>query len=206
MSTVTRWWWIRHAPVPDGRNIVYGQGDLDADCTDAAGFQALAETLPAGAVLVTSDLKRAIQTADAIRAAGLSLPAPILESALREQSFGDWQGLTHDEFAALRDSSPHPHWRQPAFVRAPGGESFADLVSRVVPAVIRLSEDHAGRDIIAVAHGGTIRAALALALGLNPERALAFSAVHLGVTQLDYITGLTEGEAWRVSGVNRPAR
>jgi alpha-ribazole phosphatase len=31
---------------------------------------------------------------------------------------------------------------------------------------------HAGRDVIAVAHGGTIRAALGLALGLDPEASL----------------------------------
>ncbi len=206
MSTVTRWWWIRHAPVPDGRNIVYGQHDLDADCTDTESFRALAKILPADAVLVTSDLKRAVQTADAIRAAGLNLPAPQREPALREQNFGDWQGLTSAEFAALRDDVAAEYWRAPAFIRAPGGESFADVVARAAPAIMRLSADHAGRDIIAVAHGGTIRAALALALGLSPERALAFSALHLGVTNLDYITGLSEGDAWRISCVNRPAR
>jgi alpha-ribazole phosphatase len=97
-------------------------------------------------------------------------------------------------------------WRSPAFVRPPGGESFADLVARVVPAIIRLSEAHAGRDIISVAHGGTIRAALALALRLDPERALAFSAVHYGLTRLDYITDIDEGDAWRVAFVNRPPR
>ena len=73
MSTVTRWWWSRHAPVPSGRNIVYGQMDLDADCSDSAAFDGLARALPKGAVLVTSDLKRTIQTADAIRAAGLDI-------------------------------------------------------------------------------------------------------------------------------------
>lgn len=206
MSTVTRWWWIRHAPVPDGLDIVYGQRDLDADCSDTNAFRALAGILPGNAVLVTSDLKRATQTADAIRAAGLDMPAPLREPDLREQNFGDWQGMRNKAFAALRDGMPPQSWRAPAFLRAPNGESFADLVSRAVPAINRLSADHAGRDIIAVAHGGTIRAALALALGLDPERALAFSVVHLGVTQLDYITGLAEGEAWRVSCVNRPAR
>ncbi len=202
MSTVTRWWWVRHAPVPTGQGMVYGQMDLDADCTGAPSFQALAAYLPADAILLTSDLKRTAQTADAIRAAGLTMPPAIVEPALREQSFGDWQGMTHDEFTALGDTVPHRHWRAPAFMRAPNGESFADLVARVAPAIIRLSAAHKGADIVAVAHGGTIRAAMALALNLDPERALAFSTVNLGVTRLDHITDLAEGAAWRIAGVN----
>jgi alpha-ribazole phosphatase len=186
--------------------MVYGQIDLDADCTDTSSLKALAKILPDGAVMVSSDLKRATQTANAIRDAGLDSPPPFAEPAFREQSFGDWQGMSREAFAALRDEVSQAYWRSPAFVRAPGGESFADVVSRVVPAIMRLSADHADRDIVAVAHGGTIRAALALALGLDPERALAFSVAHLSVTQLDLITGLAEGDAWRVSSVNRPPR
>jgi len=202
LSTVTRWWWVRHAPVPTGQGMVYGQMDLDADCTDAPSFRALASYLPTDAVLVTSDLKRTTQTADAIRDAGLAMPPAIVEPALREQSFGDWQGMTHEAFAALGDTVEHRHWRAPAFTRAPNGENFADLIARVAPAINRLSTTHEGVDIVAVAHGGTIRAAMALALGLDPERALAFSTVNLGVTRLDYITDLAEGVAWRVTGVN----
>ena len=178
MNNVTCWWWVRHAPVPTGSGMIYGQMDLDADCTDTPSFEALAAYLPADAILLTSDLKRTAQTAAAIRAAGLAMPPAIVEPALREQSFGDWQGMTHEEFAALGDTAPHRHWRAAAFMQAPNGESFAGLIARVAPAITRLSNIHEGADIVAVAHGGTIRAAMALALGLDPERALAFSTVN----------------------------
>ena len=56
----------------------------------------------------------------------------------------------------------------------PGGKTFSPS-SRVSRAVYQLLETYAGRYVIAVAHGGTIRAALALALGLDPEAALAFT-------------------------------
>ncbi len=204
MSTVTRWWWIRHAPVPSGRNIVYGQMDLDADCSDSAAFDGLARALPKGAVLVTSDLKRTIQTADAIRAAGLDLPQPVVDPELREQHFGDWQGMTHEAFGALREATPHRHWRVPAFIQPPNGENFVNLIGRVTPAIHRLSEAYAGRDIIAVTHGGTIRAALSLALRLDPETALAFATQNLGITRLDLITDRADGAAWRISFVNQP--
>ena len=58
----TRWWWIRHAPVPDGGRI-YGQGDLDCDCSDTLIFDVLARELPGDAVWVTSNLVRTKQTA-----------------------------------------------------------------------------------------------------------------------------------------------
>jgi alpha-ribazole phosphatase len=206
MSVVTRWWWIRHAPVPDGKNIVYGQMDLDADCSDTDDFQGLARQLPSGAVLVTSDLKRTTQTADAIRAAGLDLPEAVVEPDLREQHFGDWQGMSHEAFSALREAAPHRHWRLPAFIQAPNGENFVHLIARVTPAIARLSEQYAGRDIVAVTHGGTIRAALSLALALDPETSLAFSTQNLGITRLDLITDRADGVAWRISAVNQPPR
>ena len=67
-ASQTRWWWIRHAPVPDGGRI-YGQSDLDCDCTDAEIFATLARELPRDAVWVTSNLARTHQTAAAIVAA-----------------------------------------------------------------------------------------------------------------------------------------
>ncbi len=55
----TRWWWIRHAPVPDGGKI-YGQSDLDCDCTDAEIFSVLARELPKDAVWVVVEEESSI--------------------------------------------------------------------------------------------------------------------------------------------------
>ena len=73
-------------------------------------------------------------------------------------------------------------------------------------AIHRLVETHPGRDIIAVAHGGTIRAVLALALGLDPEAALAFTIENCSITRIDHIDGAGIGHDWRVVTVNRPPR
>ena len=103
MSKLTQWWWVRHAPVPDGGRI-YGQRDLDCDCTDAGVFGALAREMPREAIWVTSQLKRTIQTAAAIRAA-MKLTdgdAPRAVPALAEQNLGGWQGLNRQEFLASR--------------------------------------------------------------------------------------------------------
>jgi alpha-ribazole phosphatase len=48
-----------------------------------------------------------------------------------------------------------------------------------------------------VVHSGTIRAALAIALGLEPEQALRFTVEPLSLTRIDRVAG-----GWRVVGVN----
>jgi broad specificity phosphatase PhoE len=77
-------------------------------------------------------------------------------------------------------------------------------MERVAAAVARITREHAGRNIVAVAHGGSIRAAVALALGLEPEAALALSIDNLSLTRLDHIDGPGNGHGWRVGSVNLP--
>ena len=85
--------------------------------------------------------------------------------------------------------------------KAPQAELKALQLERM-----RWSLRHAGRDIVAVAHGGTIRAALGHALGLTPARALVFETANCALTRLDYIEDAGKAPAWRVVTVNlRPA-
>ncbi len=202
MSKLTRWWWIRHAPVTDHGGRIYGQRDVDCDVSDGDAFALLARALPRDAVWVSSNLKRAVLTARAIVEAGLAAPPPVIEPALAEQHFGAWQGELRDEVFA-RNPDRRGFWLAPADIAPPGGESFVQLVARVSEAVLRLNGLYAGRDIVAVAHGGTIRAALALALGLEPSAALAFSTDNLALTRIDHVAA-EGGDAWRVVAVNLP--
>ncbi|HNB28027.1 MAG TPA: histidine phosphatase family protein [Alphaproteobacteria bacterium] len=202
---ITRWWWVRHAPVIGVNGRIYGQDDLDSDCGDDQQFRLLANTLPKEAVWLVSHLRRTHQTAAAIFAARVAEtePAPVITADLAEQHFGDWQGLTYAELEARRDGAYHRFWHAPATERPPNGESFEDVVARVSGAMSRITGEHAGRDIVAVAHGGTIRAALAVALGIEPERALGFAVDTCSVTRMDHYDGATEGANWRIVAVNQ---
>jgi broad specificity phosphatase PhoE len=199
----TRWWWIRHAPVPDGGRI-YGRKDLDCDCGAAGTFAGLAATVPRGAVWLTSSLKRTHQTAAAIRAAIPAEPedAPIAIPEFDEQDLGRWQGLGRAEFLTARKAAGHPFWFAAAHEKAPGGESFFDLFTRTAAAIQRLTAEFSGRDIVAVTHGGTIRAALAGALNIAPDAALAFVIDNCSLTRLDHLGEELTGP-WRVGAVNR---
>lgn len=209
---VTRWWWVRHAPVVANAGCCYGQTDFPCDCSDAAAFAVLAGRLPRAAVWVASPLQRTHMTAAALVAAGLPGPGAIpgpdiaIEPALIEQHFGAWQGVSYSELAARRSDEWHRFWLAPAEETPPGGESFAALVGRVQDAIRRLTRQHQDRDIISIGHGGTIRAALALALGISPGTALAFSIDTLSLTRLEHFSDPGAAHGWRVAGVNLPPR
>jgi alpha-ribazole phosphatase len=212
MSEITtRLWCVRHAPVNYGGRI-YGQLDLSCDCSEAATVTGLAEQLPSDAVWVTSHLRRTHETAAAIVRAGLPgpqrIPGPeaVAIDDLAQQHFGEWQGLAYEELHQFRGGDLHRFWHSAAHEAAPGGESFLDVIDRVSRAVHQLVEMYSGRDVIVVAHGGTIRAVLALALGLEPEAALAFTIENCSITRVDHIDGPGMGHGWHVVTVNCPAR
>jgi len=199
----TRWWLIRHAPVPDPEGRIIGRTDLDAHTGDTEDLEALARVLPAHAVLLTTPLRRTGQTARALAAAGLRLPRALEDADLMEQSFGAWEGMTWGGMASADPPDPAlaAFWDDPARRAPPDGESFADVIARVRGAIERQSRDHAGRDIVAVVHAGTIRAALAVALDLDPAMALRFSIDPLSLTRLDCLDGGSFA-GWRVGCVN----
>lgn len=201
MASTTRWWWIRHAPVTTDGGRIYGQTDMPADCSDGAVFRGLAAALPAGAIWVSSQLQRTHQTAAAIREAGHAADAPTVVEALAEQHFGEWQGQSRTEIFATYGAD-HGFWLAPADHAPPGGESFAQLMERVSRSIDELNGTHAGRDIVAVAHGGTIRAAVGHALGLTPARSLGFVVDNCSLTRLDHVDGGDRGAAWRIVGLN----
>ncbi len=71
-GAVTRWWWVRHAPVPNPERRCYGQSDKDCDVSNEALFRHQAALLPKGAVWYSSNLLRARKTAEIIRLASLT--------------------------------------------------------------------------------------------------------------------------------------
>jgi alpha-ribazole phosphatase len=197
----TRWWWVRHAPVREDNGCIYGQKDLGCDTSDRVVFEAVGKILPRNALWFASNLKRTHQTADAIWAAGFPKPSNIThETALAEQHLGQWQGMNRAAFIASLPVGSH--WFADIDEPAPGGESFMDLYNRVRGTIERITAHHAGSDVIAVAHGGTIKAAIGLALGNQPEKGLAFDIDNCSVTRLDHFASAARS-VWRLPMVNQ---
>ncbi|MBU6355470.1 MAG: phosphoglycerate mutase family protein [Rhodospirillales bacterium] len=196
----TTFWLIRHATVtPDALALLYGQMDVpicgERRLRDTPRYAALASSLPRPAHWVVTPLSRTRLTAEAIMAAGYGPVVPQVEETLIEQDFGIWQGMNMSEFN--RRGSPHPFWPVGGDEQPPEGESFAQLRARVGAGLDRLGDAHRGKDVVAVSHGGAIRAAVAHALDLTAHQALSLAIENLSVTRIEH-----HGHAWRVVTVN----
>jgi alpha-ribazole phosphatase len=183
----TRLWLIRHAPVSGTPGMLHDLG-VPADVGDSAALSRLKAQLPGNHAAIVSSARRTQQTALAL---GLQ---PRVEPAFNEQDFGGWTGRTHDELRRELGEAYDAFWRVPASGRPPGGESFVAQIARVRTAIDALPTG----DVIIVAHAGTIRAGLAIALGIAAENALSFVIEPWSLTRLDRLD-----RAWRVVCVNR---
>ncbi len=165
---------IRHAPAAVAGRL-FGRTDVAADPAALADLGRLRHALAPASLRVASPALRCRQTADALWTDGV-----VIDDRLREQDFGAWDGLA---FADVPDLGPLTPGELAAH-RPPEGESFDDLCERVWPAL----QDIAGkrRSAALVVHAGTIRAALALAIGATPP-ALAFEVAPLAVTRVKHL-------------------
>ncbi|MEG3617111.1 histidine phosphatase family protein [Magnetovibrio sp. PR-2] len=211
-AVITRWWFVRHAPVVGAEHKrLSGQMDVPADVSDKASFDRLAGKLPKGAHWITSHLSRTKQTAEALQDAGAERKNPKADADFAEQAFGAWTNLTWDDIGALPEDQSAAFWDAPATTAPPPSddyksESFASVCARVGVRLEELLDEYAGRDIICVAHAGSIRGAVAHALGLSAEQALALDVQNTSLTRLDHISsGLRtmRGGSWRVVALNQ---
>lgn len=175
---------IRHAPALAGGRLC-GRTDVGADLSDLGAIAALARTIGRVEAVRTSPALRCRQTAGALWP-GREL---VTDAALWEQDFGNWDGMA---LARLPDLGPLSR-ADLARHRPPNGESFADVCARLRPALLGLSP---GRTAV-VAHAGTIRAALTLALA-DAADALGFEISPLSATCLTRC-----GPDWSIGYVNR---
>ncbi len=171
---------IRHAPaLADGR--LAGWRDVPADVSDTKAMARLRAWIGEPAQVIVSPALRCSQTAHAVFPAADAKE----DKRLWEQNFGDHEGLRPDE---LPDLGVLPR-SELAKVAPPNGESFLAMVERAGPALLDLADQtkQAG-PIAVVAHAGTVRAGLALALD-SVAAALAFEAAPLSATKLRCFDG-----------------
>jgi broad specificity phosphatase PhoE len=151
------------------------QGQLDPPLDDEGRAQA-ARTAPhlaallhgEDAVVVSSDLHRALDTAAAL-APLLGVPVQV-DGRLREHGLGTWEGLTRDEVAEQHPGQ-YADWLAGRPVPGRGGEAQADVAARALAAVADLPP--AGAAVL-VTHGGTAGRLVEALLGLGPEHRRVF--------------------------------
>lgn len=111
--------------------------------------------------VVTSPVRRTRETADIV-AAALELGV-VEEPGLAEMEFGEWDGLSFVEVME-KDKDTFEAWVADMSAAPPGGESFLTVENRVLAALTRLLEAHAGETLVVVSHVTPIKTLVAHAL------------------------------------------
>ncbi|SEE24334.1 histidine phosphatase family protein [Ruania alba] len=178
-----------------------GQVDIPLNETGIAQAEAAARVLAAAGptAIVASDLSRAHATAQALgEVTGVTVTT---DQRLRERSFGDWEGLTHDQVAAGWPEQFRV-WRAGGFPEGVGAETRGDVGHRVAEAIQEAAEVLGEDDVlVATTHGAAIGIGISALLGLDPESTHVISGIgncHWSVLRHN----ATEGQAWRLAGHN----
>ena len=159
-------WLVRHGQ-SDWNKSKRVSGQLDPEL--AVGGRAMAERL---AMVLRNEPLDTIVTSTLQRSVGTALPIarnrnikPRQVAAFVEQNLGIAQGRFRDQ----RDPEIMEHWRRRdanrVGYRMPGGETFAELHQRVIPALYELLAGGNGNTALLVGHRNSLRAALGHLLG-----------------------------------------
>ncbi len=190
---MTSWWWVRHGPT-HAKGLI-GWTDLPADLGDHAALSRIRRYLPGDAVIVASDLKRCVATADAIQGSRTRLPDA---AAIRELNFGNWETKTFSEVAKSDPKTARAYWGTPGDIAPPNGESWNQTSLRVAQFVDRMNRRFPDGNIVAVAHFGVILSQLQRAGKMSAQSALSFKIGNLSVTRLEFLD-----PDWQILGVNQ---
>jgi probable phosphoglycerate mutase len=147
------------------------QGQLDSPLDVIGRAQAIAAAVAVAPmqpdVLVSSDLSRARDTADAVAAeCGIDIH---IDPRLREIYLGSWEGLTRAE-ARTQYAEEYARWQTGEDARRGGGETYAEVGARCVACIEQwLDKLGPGGLVLAITHGSAARATIGTLLGMHPD-------------------------------------
>ncbi len=127
-------------------------------------------------IAFTSELKRAQHTLAIILQDDHLESIPVHKNlALNERSYGSLEGLNKAETAEKYGAEQVHIWRRSYDVQPPEGESLKDTYNRVMPYFKSeiLPQLLAGKNVLVVAHGNSLRSLIMYLEKLTPEQILA---------------------------------
>ncbi len=129
------------------------------------------------AAVFSSPIRRALETAEAIACGRV-----IIEPALSEVNFGEWEGRTFSELHRVESWKRFNTFR--SATRVPGGEMMIEVQARVVGLLERLSGQYGEQVIALVSHADVIRCVLCHYLGMPLDFLLRLAIEPASITTL----------------------
>ena len=149
---------VRHGQTTaNASGLLLGRADLPLTDLGRRQAEAIASTIRAPARVVSSPLRRALETA------AMLSPTVEVDERWVEVDYGEYDMLP------LRDVPEDiwAQWRSDPDFAPPGGESFTSVEQRVRAACAELMEQAASEDVVVVSHVSPIKEGVAWALGVS---------------------------------------
>jgi broad specificity phosphatase PhoE len=154
---------VRHGQTAvNAAGRLLGRADPPLDDVGREQVATLRSAVGDAVAVVSSPLRRARETADALTPAGVAVT---VDDRWIELDYGDYEGAALTELPA----DVWDKWRADVTFTPPGGESLLTLAARVRDACESLCEQASVADVVVVSHVSPIKAAVAWALGVGIE-------------------------------------
>ncbi len=192
---------VRHGK-PDAPAALYGKTDVSVSEQTQQQIAAHINDLDLGvSQIITSPLSRCQALASLLcqQSVGCQL---VVDPALQEMNFGDFDGVPFDKLAAEWPTL-EAFWQQPAEQNFPGAETLAHFNHRVTQAWRQRIKQLSQHTMI-VCHGGTIRMILADILGIDWRQPALYSNLSIdyqSITHLRIFPGSTPFISVRAIGI-----
>jgi alpha-ribazole phosphatase len=183
-------WLVRHGQTDwNAQKRYQGHSDIPLNATGEAQAQQIAERLASERLhaIISSDLRRTVQTADAITSHhNLAVQ---LEPRLRESNFGVFEGLRYkdviDQHKAMAET-----WFTDPENPPEGGEKLSEVVARVSIAIATLiSQFVSNKRLLLVGHDGSLRLLLCHLLEMPMTQYWRFNLDPCSLTRVNVYPG-----------------
>ena len=172
---------------------------LNAEGERQAGALAGALAAESVDVIVSSDLQRARQTAQAVAEhyEGFEVQT---DANLRERCYGVFEGMLYTE-VEQQYPADFALWqaRDIDAVMPPGervAESFRQFYARATSAIREWAERHPGKTIAIVAHGGVLECAYREAVGMQLDSPRDFQVKNASINRFSFADGKLALTSW----------
>lgn len=193
----TRFCVVRHGETTwNAEKRIQGHIDVGLNAVGLAQADAAANWLSGQtiAALYSSDLQRALQTAQ--RIAAVLNKVVTSRPEFRERRYGLFEGRTYEESRAIYPLEYGAfERREPDFV-IPGGESLQQLHYRVCGGLQRIAADHPGETVVVVTHGGVLDIINRLVRGTPLVKPRDFLIPNAGISWISVCDGVWRLDAW----------
>lgn len=136
--------------------------------------------------IYSSDLGRALKTAEQICTPIGQEKTIQEEPTLRERSLGHIEGLTYQNLADKMPQDYKRHVSGDPDYRPEGGESWRDFFNRAETSLKEIALRHVDEQILCVTHGGFVSMALRFCLNINLQDKRRFSIPNTAVNVFEF--------------------